>query len=357
MPTVALPQVTPSSFATSLLQTLGAPVTPANVGSLVAWQAREGGNWNNTAHYNPLNTTQDAPGATAMNGVGVKAYQNWNQGLQATAATLRNGNYTDILQALHSGRGLSGNLAGLSKWSGGGYSSLDGAKPVAPSAGVQIKPVATTARPAPAPVRSGVPQTAAAEQIRAGILNSILPGLGSQSSQQKLGLYTPAQASVLSAHNDLQNLAGTTTLTTHPGTGEGGQQLAAMTKLADSLVGKPYVWGGGHSNFAPQPGYDCSGFVSAVLHAGGYLNAPQTTQTLPGQPGIANGPGKFVTVYDRTDGGTPGNDHVIVDLNGAWYESGGQAGAWGGGGGVQRIQKPSAAYLQSFNRQLHPMGL
>lgn len=213
-------------------------------------------------------------------------------------------------------------------------------------------PIGTVAQ-----ARPGVPQNPVAERIRANILNGILPGLGSQASQQKLGLYSPKQANVLNAHQDLQTLAGTTTLSTHPSTGEGGQRLSAMVKAADSLVGKPYVWGGGHSSFGPQSGYDCSGFVSAVLHAGGFLNSPQTTQTLPSQPGIAQGPGKFVTIFDRTNGGTPGNDHVIIDLNGAWYESGGQAGAWGGGGGVQRIRKPSAEYLQSFNRALHPLGM
>ncbi len=58
-------------------------------------------------------------------------------------------------------------------------------------------------------------------------------------------------------------------------------QVQAMTDEANSLLGKPYVWGGGHSGWGPQAGYDCSGFVSAVLHAGGYLSSPQDTQTLP----------------------------------------------------------------------------
>jgi cell wall-associated NlpC family hydrolase len=132
--------------------------------------------------------------------------------------------------------------------------------------------------------------------------------------------------------------------------------VQAMVSKADSLLGKPYVWGGGHGDFGPQPGYDCSGFVSAVLHAGGYLSAPQDTQTLPDQPGIAAGPGQYVTIYDRTDAGL-GSDHVIIDLDGQFYESGGGHGAWGGGGGVERIGTPSAAYLASFNQVLHPEGL
>lgn len=132
--------------------------------------------------------------------------------------------------------------------------------------------------------------------------------------------------------------------------------VQAMVAEANSLIGKPYVWGGGHSGWGQQTGYDCSGFVSAVLHAGGYLSSPQDTQTLPSSPGIASGPGQYVTIYDRTDAGS-GSDHVIIDLDGQFYESGGEAGSWGGGGGVQAISTPSAAYLSTFNTVLHPSGL
>lgn len=133
-------------------------------------------------------------------------------------------------------------------------------------------------------------------------------------------------------------------------------QVQAMVNEANSLIGKPYVWGGGHSGWGPQSGYDCSGFVSAVLHAGGYLSAPQDTQTLPGQPGILDGPGQYVTIYDRTDAGMSA-DHVIIDIGGQFYESGGEQGAWGGGGGVEKIATPPQSYLATFNRVLHPEGL
>jgi cell wall-associated NlpC family hydrolase len=133
-------------------------------------------------------------------------------------------------------------------------------------------------------------------------------------------------------------------------------QVQAMVSEADSLIGKPYIYGGGHSGWGPQAGYDCSGFVSAVLHAGGYLSAPQNTQTLPGQPGIESGPGQYVTIYDRNTGATD-NEHVIIEINGQFYESGGGAGAWGGGGGVEKIGTPSQAYLSSFTTILHPAGL
>jgi hypothetical protein len=128
-----------------------------------------------------------------------------------------------------------------------------------------------------------------------------------------------------------------------------------MTDMANSLVGKPYVYGGGHSGWGPQSGYDCSGFVSAVLHAGGYLSQPVDTTALPQQSGMAPGPGQYVTVYDRAQPGQSG--HVIIEINGQFYESGGSHGSRGGGGGVEKIGTPSAAYLATFPNVLHPSGL
>jgi cell wall-associated NlpC family hydrolase len=133
------------------------------------------------------------------------------------------------------------------------------------------------------------------------------------------------------------------------------QQLGAMLTMARLLNGDPYVWGGGHGGWQFVGGYDCSGFVSKVLHAAGYLSEPQTTQTLPSQPGILPGPGQFVTIFDRTDAGN-GSDHVIIDINGQWWESGGSSAA-GGGASVHRITDISPAYLATFNQILHPQGL
>ena len=135
----------------------------------------------------------------------------------------------------------------------------------------------------------------------------------------------------------------------------GGTRVQAMISMANSLVGKPYVWGGGHSGWGTQSGYDCSGFVSAVLHAGGYLSQPADTTSLPSQAGILSGPGQYVTIYDRDGSGQAG--HVIIEMAGQFYESGGAAGAWGGGGGVEKIGRPSNSYLATFNRVLHPEGL
>ncbi len=91
------------TWAKALLKGLGAPVTTQNLAAIVAWEMAEGGHWNNSAHYNPLNTTWTMPGATSMNSVGVKAYASWAQGFKATLNTLHNGLYGGILAALRAG--------------------------------------------------------------------------------------------------------------------------------------------------------------------------------------------------------------------------------------------------------------
>jgi hypothetical protein len=130
------------------------------------------------------------------------------------------------------------------------------------------------------------------------------------------------------------------------------RKLAAMRTAATVLNGAPYIWGGGHGGWAESVGYDCSGFVSAVLHAAGYLVQPADTQTLPTASGIVAGVGKWVTIFDRTDGAGLTDDHVIIDINGQWWESGGTSSA-----GVHRIAHVSSAYLATFNVILHPRGL
>jgi hypothetical protein len=133
-------------------------------------------------------------------------------------------------------------------------------------------------------------------------------------------------------------------------------RIRTMQTTAKLLSGTPYVWGGGHAGWEVAAGYDCSGFVSAVLHGAGYLEQPATTQTLPAEQGIESGPGRWVTIFDRTDAGSITDDHVIIDVDGQWWESGGSS-ADGGAGNVHRIAAVSSSYLATFNRILHPEGL
>ena len=80
----------PTDFANALLGELGAPDTKTNVNNILGWYSAEGGNWNNTAKYNPLNTTQVESGSQPMqSGSKVQSYTSWQQGLDATVATLQ----------------------------------------------------------------------------------------------------------------------------------------------------------------------------------------------------------------------------------------------------------------------------
>lgn len=70
--------------------------------------------------------------------------------------------------------------------------------------------------------------------------------------------------------------------------------VANAIDAANTLVGQPYVWGGGHASFYSH-GYDCSGSVSFALAGGGFLRAPLTSGQLANWG--APGPGKWITVY------------------------------------------------------------
>ncbi|MFN8217281.1 MAG: hypothetical protein U0R71_11880 [Solirubrobacterales bacterium] len=63
---------------------------------------------------------------------------------------------------------------------------------------------------------------------------------------------------------------------------------------ANTIVGLPYVWGGGHGSWYAN-GYDCSGSVSFALFGGGLIPRPLTSGELEGWG--APGPGRWITVY------------------------------------------------------------
>ena len=100
--------MTPTDFARALLQKLKLPVTDNNVAALVAFQKQEGGHEANSAWFNPLNTmypvtpSKDFPGAhdAGLKVKGIKAYANWDEGLEATARTLAQGNMKGIFNSL-----------------------------------------------------------------------------------------------------------------------------------------------------------------------------------------------------------------------------------------------------------------
>jgi cell wall-associated NlpC family hydrolase len=201
--------------------------------------------------------------------------------------------------------------------------------------------------------------------LSSALASGTADAIGTDSTSDQSGYSDPSMDTSLTSTDPSSELSsllataggvtGTTGVAAAGSSAGAPAQVQAMTNMANSLVGKPYVYGGGHSGWGPQAGYDCSGFVSAVLHAGGYLSQPVDTTALPQQAGMEPGPGQYVTVYDRALPGQSG--HVIIEIDGQFYESGGSHGAWGGGGGVEKIGTPSAAYLAQFPNVLHPAGL
>jgi hypothetical protein len=74
--------------------------------------------------------------------------------------------------------------------------------------------------------------------------------------------------------------------------------VKAMIEAANHIRHRPYVWGGGHRRWNSR-GYDCSGSVSYVLHAGGLLDYPLDSTGFMRWGG--GGPGSWVRVYANRD--------------------------------------------------------
>jgi len=111
---------------------------------------------------------------------------------------------------------------------------------------------------------------------------------------------------------------------------------------ANSLQGKPYVWGGGH-RFLYDKGYDCSGAVSFVLHKAGLLSGPLTSSQFQdyGEPG----PGRFITVYTK-DG-----HHVFMAICGLRFDTSDM----GGGRGDGPRWRPKGRTFPGYQMR-HPRG-
>jgi hypothetical protein len=95
------------SWATGVLNRIGAPSSPENYKSLWNWSIKESGQdpiANGNIHNNPLNTTQSVPGSTSQNSVGVQSFPDLSTSVNATTLTLLNGRYPHILDALRNSK-------------------------------------------------------------------------------------------------------------------------------------------------------------------------------------------------------------------------------------------------------------
>jgi cell wall-associated NlpC family hydrolase len=89
------------------------------------------------------------------------------------------------------------------------------------------------------------------------------------------------------------------------------EAVKGAINAANTIVGRPYIWGGGHHSFYSH-GYDCSGAVSFALFGGGLIPRPLGSGELErwGEPG----PGKWITVYAN-----PG--HTFVEIAGLRWDT------------------------------------
>lgn len=150
--------VTRTQWAAALLDKLGIPQTHGALQAVVGWEKAEGGHFNNSARFNPLNTTQPAKGAGNTGTQGnIKVYRSWQQGLEATVKTLRNGRYGNILAALKAGNpNRVGQAIEASPWGTGGLAAkVIGSTKVGSAGGGGALTAAADTGPAPSVSRSG----------------------------------------------------------------------------------------------------------------------------------------------------------------------------------------------------------
>lgn len=111
---------------------------------------------------------------------------------------------------------------------------------------------------------------------------------------------------------------------------------------ANQIVGKPYVYGGGHRHFKDR-GYDCSGTVSYALNGGGLLDAPLDSSSFMhwGEAGH----GDWITVYTNPE-------HAFVVIAGLRLDTSAE-GDPGGASGPQ--WRPVLRSTKGFHAR-HPVG-
>jgi cell wall-associated NlpC family hydrolase len=120
---------------------------------------------------------------------------------------------------------------------------------------------------------------------------------------------------------------------------EAPEAVRQMIEAGNVIARTPYLWGGGHGKWV-DTGYDCSGSVSFVLAAAGYLEAPLASGPLMswGEPG----PGKWVTIYAHAG-------HVWMTVAGIRFDT---SGASQTGSRWQNAMRSSAGFVAR-----HPPGL
>jgi len=113
---------------------------------------------------------------------------------------------------------------------------------------------------------------------------------------------------------------------------------------ANTIITKPYRYGGGHRKGFKDSGYDCSGTISVALNGAGTLDSPLDSSSFM-RWGEA-GKGAWITVYTN-----PGHAFVVIaglrlDTSAAGDRSGAKGPRW----------RPALRSTRGF-RARHPQGL
>jgi hypothetical protein len=120
--------------------------------------------------------------------------------------------------------------------------------------------------------------------------------------------------------------------------------IVQMLDAANTIAFDPYIYGGGHASFVAA-GYDCSGSVSYVLHAGGLLATPLDSEQFL-RYGLA-GKGSWITIY------TNGPTHAYMEIAGLWFDTAAQTALNGNDRwSLTRIAEPGYGRF----RARHPSG-
>jgi len=122
------------------------------------------------------------------------------------------------------------------------------------------------------------------------------------------------------------------------------QAIVTMLDAANRIAFDPYIYGGGHGSFNAA-GYDCSGSVSYVLHAGGLLASPLDSEQFL-KYGLS-GKGNWITIY------TNGPTHAYMEIAGVWFDTAAQT-ALNGNDRWSPARIPEPGYGKFVPR--HPSG-
>jgi len=184
-----------------------------------------------------------------------------------------------------------------------------------------VEPVAGAADPATAPEPQQAPPTAAPRPDRAA----------SASGDVRLSRPATAGDGIREA-TALPNGIALPPL-------EAPEAVREMIEAGNVIARSPYLWGGGHGKWVDK-GYDCSGSVSFVLAAAGYLEAPLASGPLMSWG--APGPGRWVTIYSH-------QGHVFMVVAGIRFDT---SGARETGSRWQNEMRSTAGFVAR-----HPPGL